>query len=322
MVLLRITTLDDWRRIMLACGDMKSMNCIDDPMKNCGTLLAYPFFTSFVFLSAFMITNLFLAVIMDNFMYLTLDSSVLYCQHIHDFTRVWIQFDRNYTGKIDVRYLVALLRKVPPPLGFGQLCPRRSIYTKIVAMNLPPEDDNHTIKFNEVLLILIIRSLNLQGRNEAIRKDFYAIDSKIDEQLLDRILPVDKKNQRRLSKFRIFCASNTIKFHFKVFVDLLVQVRKKHVDHELIRSWKKCTGKHTSATTNRRETLTGTASDGQLAGAGSRRETLARSSVSVHEPNTGVHVAGAFTAAAAFKYPKRALSQLESDEEVARILNR
>ena len=326
MVLLRTTTLDNWRVIMLACADVNSKNCIDNQTKSCGTLLAYPFFTSFVFLSAFMITNLFLAVIMDNFMYLTLDSSVLYCQHIRDFTRVWTQFDRNYSGRIDVRYLVALLRKVPPPLGFGQLCPRRSIYTKIVAMNLPPEDDNYSVSFQEVLLILIIRSLNLQGQNEIIRKDFYALDRKIDEKLLDRILPVQSTN-RRNSKFRIFCASNTIKFHFKVFVDLLMKVRREHGDHEFIRSWSKCIGKHKGdlgAIANRR----GTASDVQIPGdfsAGRRRDTLSRSASGGQIPlgtASTVHVAGAFNVATAFRSPKRQLSDLESDEEIARILNK
>ena len=43
----------------------------------CGNKLTYVFFVSFVFLCSFLMLNLFVAVIMDNFDYLTRDSSIL-----------------------------------------------------------------------------------------------------------------------------------------------------------------------------------------------------------------------------------------------------
>ena len=43
----------------------------------CGSLIAYPFFISFFIGTAFLILNLFVAVIMDNFDYLTRDWSIL-----------------------------------------------------------------------------------------------------------------------------------------------------------------------------------------------------------------------------------------------------
>ena len=45
--------------------------------KVCGNKLTYVFFVSFVFLCSFLMLNLFVAVIMDNFDYLTRDSSIL-----------------------------------------------------------------------------------------------------------------------------------------------------------------------------------------------------------------------------------------------------
>ena len=39
--------------------------------------MAYPFFISFFVVCAFLVLNLFVAVIMDNFDYLTRDSSIL-----------------------------------------------------------------------------------------------------------------------------------------------------------------------------------------------------------------------------------------------------
>ena len=46
-------------------------------VKSCGSTLTYAYFVSFIFLCSFLMLNLFVAVIMDNFDYLTRDSSIL-----------------------------------------------------------------------------------------------------------------------------------------------------------------------------------------------------------------------------------------------------
>ena len=48
-----------------------------DPEQNCGSNMTYLYFVSFIFLCSFIMLNLFVAVIMDNFDYLTRDSSIL-----------------------------------------------------------------------------------------------------------------------------------------------------------------------------------------------------------------------------------------------------
>ena len=42
-----------------------------EPGKSCGSNITFPFFVTFVFLCSFLMLNLFVAVIMDNFDYLT-----------------------------------------------------------------------------------------------------------------------------------------------------------------------------------------------------------------------------------------------------------
>ena len=42
-----------------------------DPEKTCGSNFTYAYFVSFIFLCSFLMLNLFVAVIMDNFDYLT-----------------------------------------------------------------------------------------------------------------------------------------------------------------------------------------------------------------------------------------------------------
>ena len=68
--------------IMLSCLDDPSAKC--DPKSEeagkpsgCGSDIAYPFFISFFVGTSFLILNLFVAVIMDNFDYLTRDWSIL-----------------------------------------------------------------------------------------------------------------------------------------------------------------------------------------------------------------------------------------------------
>lgn len=102
---------------MLSC--IKGRQC--DPKsgksdKECGHNLAYAYFVSFIFFCSFLVSillklielfslsfvifqmlNLFVAVIMDNFDYLTRDSSILGAHHLDEFVRIWAEYDPNAT---------------------------------------------------------------------------------------------------------------------------------------------------------------------------------------------------------------------------------
>ena len=67
---------------MMSC--IKSESVVCDPNSDeagnpdgCGSLMAYPYFVTFFVMTSFLILNLFVAVIMDNFDYLTRDWSIL-----------------------------------------------------------------------------------------------------------------------------------------------------------------------------------------------------------------------------------------------------
>lgn len=62
---------------------------------------------------------------MDNFDYLTRDWSILGPHHLDEFIRLWSEYDPDAKGRIKHLDVVALLRKISPPLGFGKLCPHR-----------------------------------------------------------------------------------------------------------------------------------------------------------------------------------------------------
>uniref|UniRef100_A0A914QNZ3 Ion transport domain-containing protein n=1 Tax=Panagrolaimus davidi TaxID=227884 RepID=A0A914QNZ3_9BILA len=94
ILLFRCATGEAWQDIMMACtsgracAKMSTAMLSGDKSQTCGTNMSYAYFTSFVFLSSFLMLNLFVAVIMDNFDYLTRDSSILGPHHLDEFIRV------------------------------------------------------------------------------------------------------------------------------------------------------------------------------------------------------------------------------------------
>ncbi|KAF6778423.1 hypothetical protein AHF37_02235, partial [Paragonimus kellicotti] len=96
----------------------------DEKVPNsCGSKLAYIYFISFYAISAFLVINLFVAVIMDNFDYLTRDWSILGPHHLDEFVTKWADYDPEAKGRVRHLDVVTMLGKISPPLGFGSMCP-------------------------------------------------------------------------------------------------------------------------------------------------------------------------------------------------------
>ena len=70
---------------------------------SCGSNFAYVYFISFYMFCAFLIINLFVAVIMDNFDYLTRDWSILGPHHLDEFGRIWAEYDHDAKGKLSIK---------------------------------------------------------------------------------------------------------------------------------------------------------------------------------------------------------------------------
>ncbi|CAM4731866.1 unnamed protein product [Leuciscus chuanchicus] len=151
MLLFRSATGEAWHEIMLAClggkkCDVKSGN--DGP--ECGSNFAYVYFVSFIFLCSFLMLNLFVAVIMDNFEYLTRDSSILGPHHLDEYVRIWAEYDPAACGRIHYKDMYSLLRVIDPPLGLGKKCPHRVACKPIKsshALKTPPLAQTKTITY-------------------------------------------------------------------------------------------------------------------------------------------------------------------------------
>uniref|UniRef100_A0A182YN24 Voltage-dependent L-type calcium channel subunit alpha n=1 Tax=Anopheles stephensi TaxID=30069 RepID=A0A182YN24_ANOST len=200
LVLFRSATGEAWQDIMLDCSARPGeVNCdakSDDAgsPEGCGSNIAFPYFISFYVLCSFLIINLFVAVIMDNFDYLTRDWSILGPHHLDEFVRLWSEYDPDAKGRIKHLDVVTLLRKISPPLGFGKLCPHRVACKRLVSMNMPLNSDG-TVLFNATLFAVVRTSLkiktegNIDDANAELRNTIKQIWKRTNPKLLDQVVP-------------------------------------------------------------------------------------------------------------------------------------
>ncbi len=176
LVLFRCATGEAWPSIMLSCEAgrpcdpraLRSMGIHNETdgiiRKTCGSTLTYAYFVSFIFFCSFLMLNLFVAVIMDNFDYLTRDSSILGAHHLDEFIRIWAEYDPSATGRIHYSEMYDMLKNMDPPLGFGSKCPDRLAYKKLIRMNMPLDGEGK-VNFTTTLFALIRENLNIKMRS-------------------------------------------------------------------------------------------------------------------------------------------------------------
>ncbi|XP_039105251.1 voltage-dependent R-type calcium channel subunit alpha-1E isoform X2 [Hyaena hyaena] len=214
MLLFRSATGEAWQEIMLSCLGEKG--CEPDTTapsgqnenERCGTDLAYVYFVSFIFFCSFLMLNLFVAVIMDNFEYLTRDSSILGPHHLDEFVRVWAEYDRAACGRIHYTEMYEMLTLMSPPLGLGKRCPSKVAYKRLVLMNMPVAEDM-TVHFTSTLMALIRTALDIkiakggadrQQLDSELQKETLAIWPHLSQKMLDLLVPMPKASELTVGK--------------------------------------------------------------------------------------------------------------------------
>uniref|UniRef100_I3J0M6 Calcium voltage-gated channel subunit alpha1 E n=1 Tax=Oreochromis niloticus TaxID=8128 RepID=I3J0M6_ORENI len=215
MLLFRSATGESWQEIMLSC--LAGQKCETDPLLQadstdpeggCGSDFAYFYFVSFIFFSSFLMLNLFVAVIMDNFEYLTRDSSILGPHHLDEFVRIWGEYDRAACGRIHYTDMYEMLTNMSPPLGLGKKCPSKVAYKRLVLMNMPVDDDM-TVHFTSTLMALIRTALEVkiarggEDRNQMdldLQKEISVIWPHLSQKTLDLLVPIHKASDMTIGK--------------------------------------------------------------------------------------------------------------------------
>ncbi|XP_074629841.1 voltage-dependent L-type calcium channel subunit alpha-1D-like isoform X2 [Acropora palmata] len=221
-VLFRSATGENWQLIMLACAaGAKCDERVKDPPETCGSSFTYVYFITFIFFCSFLLLNLFVAVIMDNFEYLTRDESILGPHHLDEFVRVWSEFDPGATGRIKHTEVCQLLRQMSPPVGIGKKCPKIVAYKRLIKMNMPLYPDN-TVTFTATLFALVRTSLkilteknNLKENDKELRAMLKRVWPKLTKKTLDKVVPkppslinnANQANQQpQMTVGKIYCA--------------------------------------------------------------------------------------------------------------------
>ncbi|XP_056276374.1 voltage-dependent R-type calcium channel subunit alpha-1E-like [Pseudoliparis swirei] len=230
MLLFRSATGESWQEIMLSClsgrecepdTSISPLTTSPDHEGGCGTDFAYCYFVSFIFFSSFLMLNLFVAVIMDNFEYLTRDSSILGPHHLDEFVRIWGEFDRLACGRIHYTAMYEMLTHMSPPLGLGKKCPAKIAYKRLVLMNMPVDEDM-SVHFTSTLMSLIRTALDIKIARGG--EDRIALDSELQREIsivwpylpqknLDLLVPINKDTDMTVGKIY---ASMMIMDYFKL----------------------------------------------------------------------------------------------------------
>uniref|UniRef100_A0A8C2ILL3 Voltage-dependent N-type calcium channel subunit alpha n=1 Tax=Cyprinus carpio TaxID=7962 RepID=A0A8C2ILL3_CYPCA len=209
MLLFRSATGEGWHEIMLSC--LSERPCDRDSGytgKECGSDFAYFYFVSFIFLCSFLMLNLFVAVIMDNFEYLTRDASILGPHHLDEFIRVWAEYDPAACGRISYLDMYEMLRHMSPPLGLGKKCPPRIAYKRLVRMNMPIAEDS-TVHFTSTLMALIRTALEIKLASGVLaqrlcdaelRKEINKIWTNLSSKTVDLLVTPHKHNELTVGK--------------------------------------------------------------------------------------------------------------------------
>ncbi|KNC49505.1 voltage-gated Ion Channel superfamily [Thecamonas trahens ATCC 50062] len=172
LLLFRMVTGEDWQGIMLDCAiqpplctRLKVTSALSvtsssaGPQDDCGSVLAYAYFISFFVAGAYVMLNMFIAVILENFSYCSSTHSnyVVAPKTLDHYKRIWALFDRKQTGLLTRPQLRPFLYTLGPPLGLSATArAHRWDYRKIEYQALQLRQ----LSFSALLKLLILRSVD------------------------------------------------------------------------------------------------------------------------------------------------------------------
>jgi voltage-dependent calcium channel L type alpha-1D len=140
-LLFRCATGENWQDVMRdlkldpAKGECNEFP-IDGESSTCGGSFAILYMLSFVLLGSFIVMNLFVAVIVDNFAFLTQDSAEIGANGLEEFSTMWSKYDSNCSGHITLPQLNSLLMELAPPFGLKG-CPNFILRKKLGQVRCP-----------------------------------------------------------------------------------------------------------------------------------------------------------------------------------------
>lgn len=87
-----------------------------------------------------------------------------------------VSFVGAFSGRIHYTEMYDMLKNMDPPLGFGNKCPNRLAYKKLIRMNMPL-DDELRVQFTTTLFALIRENLSIKMRARKLINTMNSISS-------------------------------------------------------------------------------------------------------------------------------------------------
>jgi hypothetical protein len=177
---------------------------LDD--SDCGTTWAPLYFLSFLLLISFIVSDLFVAIVMDTFeTTLRLDKGDVRMSDLHRFVDVWSAFDPEATMVCPTAKFPHLLAKLKPPLGIFRKPSHTDIMRKTAVYHIP--DHHGQINFFETMIPLVRTVLLVNQSEVSVREEAERWRRIIDttEQVKD--LPVTRIRETIATIDHYFCAT-------------------------------------------------------------------------------------------------------------------
>ena len=168
LLLFQCLTGDNWSGMMIDAAVGEGTGKCSAAEGNCGSPGAVPFFISFMLIASFVVLNLVVAVILENFSSLgNVRTDLVSKDDIDTFKEAWGVFDPDADLMIPAKHLPELLLAVPPPMGLSgvggrkravRLCLGLEVRSPTGIKKKLQQDTNGEVCFSDVLDALVQRS--------------------------------------------------------------------------------------------------------------------------------------------------------------------
>lgn len=117
-----------------------------------------------------------------------------------------------FRGKIHYTEMYDMLKNIDPPLGFGNKCPNRLAYKKLIRMNMPLDEEKR-VNFTTTLFALIRENLSIKMRpademdqaDEELRETIQMIWPFQAKKMLDLLIPrTDRLNKMNVTVGKVY----------------------------------------------------------------------------------------------------------------------
>eukprot|EP01062_Namystynia_karyoxenos_P015970 TRINITY_DN1582_c0_g5_i1.p1 TRINITY_DN1582_c0_g5~~TRINITY_DN1582_c0_g5_i1.p1 ORF type:complete len:2356 (+),score=741.40 TRINITY_DN1582_c0_g5_i1:94-7161(+) len=203
LMLVRIVTGENWNGVMHETM-VQPPDCSTEK-DDCGHVFASVYYITFIILAQFILTNLFVAIILNNFRTtILIEKSDLRMKDLHRFIDIWADFVPDANLVMPTSLFPQLLKRLGPPLGIKQHGTRIDILRRTTQYCIP--EHAGLIHFIETLIPLARQVMvadapleyeDLRGHEEQWRQAFPDINA----------LPILRFRQRRCTVDQYFSAT-------------------------------------------------------------------------------------------------------------------